>query len=49
MFAAAGVGQLGLGFCRNGANDRRAEGGRPLTENEPGLLKLNDNVPFRTF
>jgi hypothetical protein len=34
MFAAVGVGQLGLGFCRNGANDRRAEGGRPL--NEPG-------------
>ena len=26
----------GFDFCRNGANDRRAEGGRPLTENEPG-------------
>ena len=26
----------GPGFCRNGTNDRRAESGRPLTQNEPG-------------
>ena len=34
MFAAVDMGQFGLSFRRNGADDRCAEGGRPLAENE---------------
>src|SRR5438067_2078648 len=34
VVAAVGMGHFGLSFRRNGADDRCAEGGRPLTENE---------------
>ena len=34
MAAAVGMGYFGLSFRRNGADDRCAEGGRPLAENE---------------